>query len=107
MLEVAAASGADAGGLGALPVPDLDQVPEQGAGPVPGRLVPVVAVVDRDGDQRDGVVPSAGGQAPGAVPALRRGSVIIGLGEGERRSVAGAMVRGAAAVPGGCVAAGP
>ena len=68
VLEVAAAGGADAGGLGALPVPDLDQVAEQAARPVPGRLIPVVTVVDRDRDQRDGVVLPADGQVPGAVP---------------------------------------
>ena len=68
VLEVAAAGGSYAGGLGALPVPDLDQVAEQGAGPVPGRLVPVIAVVDRDRDrdEGDGVVPAAGVQVPGS-----------------------------------------
>jgi hypothetical protein len=37
MLEVAAASGAHTGGLGALPVTDFDQLTEQGAGPVSHR----------------------------------------------------------------------
>ncbi|MGH3197265.1 MAG: hypothetical protein ACRDNT_15330 [Streptosporangiaceae bacterium] len=48
MLEVAAAGGSYADGLGALPVTDLGQVAEQRAGPVPGRLVPVITLGDRD-----------------------------------------------------------
>ena len=64
MLEVTAPGRPYAGRLGALPVPHLDQVAEQGAGPVSGGFVPVVTVGDRYGDQLDGVVPSADGQLP-------------------------------------------
>jgi hypothetical protein len=44
----------------ALTVADLDQVPQQVAGLVAGRLIAVVAVVDGDGDEVDGEVSAVG-----------------------------------------------
>jgi hypothetical protein len=49
MFEVAVARGAGTGGLGALAIPDLDQVPEQRAGPVPGGLIPMITISHRYG----------------------------------------------------------
>src|SRR5712691_8571026 len=104
MLEIAAPGSADAGGLGALPVPHLDQVAEQSARPVPGRLIPVITLSHRDRDELDDVIASADLQLPVAISAFGRLPVIISGGEGESGAVAipvRAGLRDAAAVSGG------
>src|SRR5262245_61914562 len=86
VLEVAAAGVPGARREGARPVPDLHQVPQRVAGLVAARLMPVVAVGDRDRPEFHAEFPPVGqGERPGSVPAWRAGAA----GRGERPPGAG------------------
>lgn len=79
MLEVRLARRPGASGEGTLPVPHLDEMPQEGTGPIAVCLVGVVAVVQRDLVDRD-AVPAASGQRedPRAVPAIGSRSGVVG-----------------------------
>jgi hypothetical protein len=83
MFEVGFAGVPGTGRKSALPITDLDQVAQGVIRLVGVRLVPVVAVGQRDGSEVDGELAAAGqGESPGAEAAWRSWVVFPGEGPG-------------------------